>query len=143
MEKMGTALLPALAGTNMCCGMGLFADENAISMEALIADNELTGWIEHLIKGIRVDKETCDTSIFEEVGPGGDFVKTDHTFENYKRESFMPAIMDRGYLAIDKDPLAKTMHKRIKKLYPKLMKNYRKPEIPEEIVKKLDEIIAR
>ena len=143
MEKMGSALLPALAGTNMCCGMGLFADENAISMEALLVDNEITGWVEHVMKGIRVDKETCDISIFKEVGPGGDFVRTKHTMDNYKRESFLPTIMDRGYLAIDKDPYAKTMHKRTKKLYQKLMKDYKKPDIPEEIVKKIDEIIAR
>lgn len=143
MEKMGTAILPALAGTNMCCGMGLFADENAISMEALLVDNEITGWIEHLMKGMRVDRETCELEIFKEVGPGGDFVKSRHTLENYKRESFIPQIMDRGYLAIDKDPYAKTMHKRAKALYPKLMKNYQKPEIPEDVVKKLDEIIAR
>lgn len=143
MEKMGTALLPALAGTNMCCGMGLFADENAISMEALIIDDEITGWIEHVMKGIKVDDKTCSLDVFKEVGPGGDFVKSTHTLENYKQESFFPKIMDRGYLAIEKDPLAKSMKKRIKNIYPKLMKKYESPEIHEEIIKDLDKIIAR
>ena len=143
MEKMGTALMPALAGTNMCCGMGLFADENAISMEALIIDNEITGWIEHLMRGMRVTKETCELGVFKEVGPGGDFVKTTHTFENYKAESFIPTIMDRGFLALNKDPYEKNIRKRAKNYYHKLMKNYRAPDIPEEIAKKIDGIIAR
>lgn len=143
MEKMGTGLLPAIAGCNMCTGMGLFADENAISLETLIIDWEVTGWIERVLRGIDVSKETCDLSVFREVGPGGDFVRSQHTFDNYKKESFLPKIMDRGYLAIEKDPLAKSMRKRAKAMYPKLMQKYKAPEISEEVVKKLDEIIAR
>ena len=143
MEKMGTGLLPALAGTNMCTGMGLFADENAISLETLVIDWEITGWIERVLRGVEVTKETCDLAVFKEVGPGGDFVRSKHTLENYKKESFIPNIMDRGYLALDKDPLAKEMRKRAKKMYPKLMKNYKAPEIPAEVIARIDEIIAR
>lgn len=143
MEKMGTGLLPALAGTNMCTGMGLFADENAISLETLVIDWEITGWIERVLRGIEVTKETCDLAVFKEVGPGGDFVRSAHTRENYKKESFLPHIMDRGYLALDKDPLAKEMRKRAKKLYPKLMQDYKAPEIPAEVIAGIDEIIAR
>ncbi len=143
MEKMGTGLLPALAGTNMCTGMGLFADENAISLETLVIDWEITGWIERVLRGIEVTKETCDLAVFKEVGPGGDFVRCAHTRENYKRESFLPHIMDRGYLALDKDPLAKEMRKRAKTMYPKLMREYKAPEISADIVRQMDEIIAR
>ncbi len=143
MEKMGTGLLPALAGTNMCTGMGLFADENAISLETLVIDWEITGWIERVLRGIEVTKETCDLAVFKEVGPGGDFVRCAHTRENYKRESFLPHIMDRGYLALDKDPLAKEMRKRAKSMYPKLMREYKAPEISADIVRQMDEIIAR
>lgn len=143
MEKMGTGLLPALAGTNMCTGMGLFADENAISLETLVIDCEVTGWIERVLRGIEVTKETTDLAIFKEVGPGGDFVRSKHTRDNYKTESFLPKIMDRGYLAIEKDPLAKSMRKRAKNIYHKVMKDYKGPELPEELVRKLDEIIAR
>ena len=143
MEKMGTGLLPALAGTNMCTGMGRFADENAISLETLVIDWEITGWIERVLRGIEVTKETCDLAVFKEVGPGGDFVRCAHTRENYKRESFLPHIMDRGYLALDKDPLAKEMRKRAKSMYPKLMREYKAPEISADIVRQMDEIIAR
>ncbi|MCD7877188.1 MAG: trimethylamine methyltransferase family protein [Cloacibacillus porcorum] len=143
MEKMGTGLLPALAGTTMCTGKGLFADENAISLETLVIDWEITGWIEMVLRGIEVTKETCDLAVFKEVGPGGDFVRCAHTRENYKRESFLPHIMDRGYLALDKDPLAKEMRKRAKSMYPKLMREYKAPEISADIVRQMDEIIAR
>jgi trimethylamine--corrinoid protein Co-methyltransferase len=144
MEKMGTGLLPALAYTNMCTGMGLFADENAINLDTLVLDWEVTAWIKRVLRGIEVNERTCDLEVFREVGYGGDFVRTDHTFENFKKETFLPRIMDRGYLALDKDPLAHSMRKRIKEIYPKLMKGYKKPaDIDETTSKKLDAIIAR
>ena len=64
-------------------------------------------------------------------------------FKNYKKETFLPTIMDRGYLAIEKDPLAKNIRKRAKALYPKLMAKYVGPQVPADIVKKMEEIIAR
>ena len=136
--------MPALAQCNMCTGMGLFADENAINLDTLILDWEIAGWIKRVLRGIEVNERTCDLDVFREAGYGGDFVRTKHTFENFKQETFLPRIMDRGYLALDKDPLAHTMRKRIKEIYPKVMKNYTKPaDIDEEMSRKLDSIIAR
>ena len=144
MEKMGTGILPALAKTNMCTGMGLFADENAINLDTLIIDWEIVGWIKRVLRGIEVTERTCDLGIFREVGHGGDFVRSAHTYENFKKETFLPRIMDRGYLALDRDPLAKSMRNRIKNIYPKLMKEYVKPDdVSEESLRKIDAIIAR
>ncbi|MPM83557.1 hypothetical protein SDC9_130621 [bioreactor metagenome] len=70
-------------------------------------------------------------------------MRSKHTLNNYRKETFLPTIMDRGYLAIEKDPLGKNIRKRAKALYPKLMEKYVGPQVPEEIVKKMEEIIAR
>jgi len=143
MEKMGTGLLPALADTNMIVGMGLFADENAISLETLIIDNEIAGWIKWVKKGIEVNDRTLDLSIFKEVGPGGDFIRAKHTRENFKKEMFLPKVMDRGFLALDKDPEAKNMRKRARNYFYKVMETYTPPELPEDIEAKLDAIINK
>ena len=141
MEKLGTGLLPALAGMNMCSGMGLFADENAISLETLIFDNEVTGWVRRVLDGIKVNAETCDIDVIKQVGYGGDFVRLKQTYDNYKNEIFIPSIIDRGYLNIEKDPLAKNIRKRAKALYPKLMEKYVGPQVPQDIIEKIDNII--
>ena len=143
MEKLGTGLLPALADTNMVVGMGLFADENAISLETLVIDNEIARWIKRVRQGITVTDETLDLAVFKEVGPGGDFVRTKHTRENFRKEMFLPNTMDRGFLALDKDPKAKSMRKRARNFLEKAMQNFTPPELPEEIETKLDAIINR
>ena len=143
MEKLGTGLLPALADTNMIVGMGLFADENAISLETLVIDNEIAQWIKRVRRGIDVTDETLDLAVFKEVGPGGDFVRTKHTRNNFKKEMFLPNVMDRGFLALDKDPEAKSMRKRARNYFAKVMETYTPPELPEGIEAKLDAIINR
>ena len=143
MEKLGTGLLPALADTNMIVGMGLFADENAISLETLVIDNEIAGWIKRVKKGIEVNDETLDLAVFKEVGPGGDFVRTKHTRNNFRKEMFLPNVMDRGFLALDKDPEAKSMRKRARNYFTKVMENYTPPELPDGIESKLDAIIEK
>ena len=141
MEKLGTGLLPALAETNMVVGMGLFADENAISLETLVIDHEVTNWIKRAMRGIEVTDETTDLSVFKEVGPGGDFVQTKHTRDNFRKEMFIQKIMDRGFLALDKDPRAKTMRKRARKYFRQIIETYTPPDLPEDIDSKLDAII--
>jgi len=141
MEKLGTGLLPALAETNMVVGMGLLADENAISLEALLIDHEVTRWVRRAMRGIEVTDGTTDLSVFKQVGPGADFVGTQHTRENFRREMFIPNIMDRGYLALHKDPRAKAMRNRSKEFYRKMMGQYRAPELSKDVEAKLDRII--
>lgn len=141
LEKMGNALICALAGVNMMCGMGQFADENAISLESYIIDNEIAGWIKRAKRGITVNDDTLDIEIIREVGPGGDFLRNKHTYAHYANEQFIPSILDRGFLAIDKDPEKKLMRKRAKKYYQKLMQSYVGPQLSEECKQKIQAII--
>jgi trimethylamine--corrinoid protein Co-methyltransferase len=142
-EKLGTGLMPALAETNMVVGMGLFADENAISLETLVIDNDIVGWIRRAARGIEVTDETTDLAVIKEVGPGRDFINTSHTRENYKKEMFLPKMMDRGFLALDKDPEEKNMRKRARKHYIKVSEKYVPPVLPDDIETKLDRIIDK
>jgi trimethylamine--corrinoid protein Co-methyltransferase len=143
MEKLGTGLLPALADTNMVVGMGLFADENAISLETLVIDHEVCGWINRVRRGIEVSDETTDISIIAEVGPGGDFVGTDHTLKNFRAEMFIPKTMDRGFLSLDKDPAAKCMRNRARRHFKEVMDRFVPPALPGGVESKLDEIIKQ
>jgi trimethylamine--corrinoid protein Co-methyltransferase len=141
MEKLGTGLLPALADTNMVVGMGLFADENAISLETLVIDHEICGWIKRVLRGIEVTDGTTDLSIFETVGPGGDFVGTGFTMEHFRKEMFIPKIMDRGFLSLEKDPTARDMRKRARKYFAEVMARYTPPKLPAGIETKLDAVM--
>ena len=85
--------------------------------------------------------KSASTSIIREVGPGGDFLRNKHTYAHYANEQFIPSILDRGFLAIDKDPEKKLMRKRAKKYYQKLMQSYVGPQLSEDCKQKIQAII--
>lgn len=141
MEKLGTALLPALAGTNMILGMGLFAEENTMSLEALMIDHEVAGYVQRVIQGILVNDYTTDLSIFKKVGPSGTFIDKMHTLENYRKEMWIPSITSRGMLDVALDPNLSGMRSNAKKAIGTVMQNYTPPSLPDDIDSKLEEII--
>jgi len=141
MEKLGTTLLPALAGTNMILGMGLLAEENAMSLETLMVDHEITGYVKRVLQGISISDDTTDLSIFEEVGPGGGFVDKDHTLDHFKKEMWVPKITDRGSFVQDEDPESKSVRNRAKRALEKALERYTPPALPEDIDAKLEDII--
>ncbi len=141
MEKLGTALLPALAGTNMILGMGLFAEENAMSLEILMLDHEVAGYTQRVLQGILVNDYTVDLSPFKEVGPGGIFLDTDHTFDNFKKEMWLPTITSRGTLDLADDQNLNGMRSNARRAINKVMQKYTPPSLPEDIDSRLEEII--
>jgi trimethylamine---corrinoid protein Co-methyltransferase len=142
MEKLGTALLPALAGTNMILGMGLFAEENTMSKEVLMIDNEITGYVQRILQGVDVNDHTTDLSILKEVGPGGTFIDKRHTFENYRKEMWIPNICHRGMTTTAAEKEDVGIRGNAKIAIDKALRNYMAPSLPENIEEKLDEIIS-
>ena len=141
MEKLGTALLPALAGTNMILGMGLFAEENTMSLEALMIDHEVAGYAMRVLQGIHVNDYTTDLSMFKKVGPGGTFIDTGHTFENFRKEMWIPSITSRGMLEMTADQNLTGMRSNAKKAIKKALKSYTPPTLPDGIDAELEQII--
>ena len=141
MEKLGTALLPALAGTNMILGMGVYAEENAISQEVLMIDHEVACYTERVLQGILVNDYTTDLSIFREVGPGGTFIDTEHTFDNFKKEMWIPTITSRGKLELEEDQNLEGMRRNAKKSIGDVMQEYLPPSLPDDIDSRLEKII--
>jgi trimethylamine--corrinoid protein Co-methyltransferase len=58
-------------------------------------DNEILGEVMRVLKGVEVTEETLAVDVTAEVGPGGNFLQEDHTFEHMRQEHFVPKIADR------------------------------------------------
>jgi trimethylamine--corrinoid protein Co-methyltransferase len=143
MEKLGTALLPALAGTNMILGMGLFAEENTMAQEILMVDHEVAGYTQRILRGILVNDDTTDLTLFKKVGPGGTFIDRRHTLENFRKEMWIPVITNRGSLETTTDPKLTGMRSQAKKAIKRALESYTPPALPDNIDARLEEIIQK
>lgn len=95
-EGAVTNLLVGMAGGNFIHdALGLLEFCLTASYEKYVMDNEILGEVMRVLKGVEVTEETLAVDVTAEVGPGGNFLQEDHTFEHMRQEHFVPKIADR------------------------------------------------
>jgi trimethylamine--corrinoid protein Co-methyltransferase len=137
-EKMITTLIPALSRVNYISGMGLNETENCFSPAQLIIDDEIVAMVQRVLLGITVDTNSLAIDTIMEVGPGGQFLDHQHTFDNYRGDFFFPKLSNRGTYA----DWAKKGGKDIRdRAYEKARDMLAKPMVPAIGQDKADELL--
>ena len=63
---------------------------NTFSLEKLVIDHEIVAMIKRVQKGFDVSDETLAVALIHALGPGGDYMSTEHTFRHFKEELYIP-----------------------------------------------------
>lgn len=98
LERMLTAIIPALAGADLLSGIGGAWGANS-SYEMLVIDNEIYGDVFRAVRGIEVDSGRTAVDVIDKVGQMGTFLSQPHTMEYLmKGEIRSSSLWDkRGY----------------------------------------------
>jgi trimethylamine--corrinoid protein Co-methyltransferase len=67
------------------------------SPEMLVLGDEICGMTRHFLRGININADTLATEIIDQIGPGGNFLQSLHTFQHFKNETWFPKLMERNY----------------------------------------------
>lgn len=96
-EKAMAALAAGLSGANMIYeSAGMTASLLGASFEAFVADDEMLGHINRLIRGIEINEETLGVhAISAAVAGDGHFLGSPHTMAAMQRDYFYPELADR------------------------------------------------
>lgn len=90
------ALIGALKGINIISGAGMIEFERCQSLEKLVLDEEICGYVYRIARGIDMDEETPMTQLFQDATAKGHFLSQRHTVEWLRREQHMPSqLVDR------------------------------------------------
>ncbi|HHW49789.1 MAG TPA: hypothetical protein GXX14_14390, partial [Clostridiaceae bacterium] len=87
-EKTISNMCAICAGNDVVMNSGMFATGLTISLEQLILDDEINGIIRRLHRGIDVNEKTIGAEVIKRVGPRGNFIIEDHTFEFLRSGEF-------------------------------------------------------
>ncbi len=132
----------ALAGGQLVHDLGLTDGGLTASLEMLYLCAEVVGRVRRLMNGIAVNAHTIPMELIDEVGPGGDYLSTDHTLDNYQDElTFSEVYENRAYEPWEADG-KKTLEDRITARVLKILDEHKPEQLPAETVKKLDAILA-
>ena len=88
-EKAFTTALAVMGGNNYIHhAAGMLESMLCISYEQYVIDDEIIGMACKILKGIAVDEEHMAYDAIKEVGPGGNYLMSDHTLRFIRNEYF-------------------------------------------------------
>jgi trimethylamine--corrinoid protein Co-methyltransferase len=97
-EKALAVSLAAQAGcNNVSESAGMLGSLMALSLEAMVIDNDMLGAVLRSVRGIEVNEETLSYEVIESVVNGeGHYLRTGQTLELMRSEYEYPALADRS-----------------------------------------------
>lgn len=99
-EVMMSLLLTELSKPDLAHNIGLLYHSNVICVELVVVANELIEMLKKISSGIQVDEGTFAVDVIKKVGPRGNYLREDHTYERF-RDKYYPDLFDRS---MDGDP---------------------------------------
>ena len=89
-------MVSAMAGINYNVSIGTVGPgEIGTSMEKMVLDNDLIGYIKRVMNGIEVTEETLAVDVIDKVGIGGNYLMNPHTRKWFRKEQYIPSLFDR------------------------------------------------
>ena len=140
-EQMMNLFYGYLSGANLIHDVGYMDHGTNASLESLVLNQEMMGMVKQFGKGINTDKQHMALDLIEEVGPSGEYVTTDHTFDHWK-EWFLPELQDRSDYETWKSGGSLTMGDRVRARTDELLKTHQPEPIDPKLDKELRAIIS-
>ena len=142
-EKMQTCLLSALAGLSIVAGIGQTDFIKTMSFEQAIIDNEIAHMTQRILAGIAVSDATLAVDVIKNVGPGGNFLSTDHTLEHFRAELQDPLLSDRFLYEQWQAKGAPIADARAKAVARHVLATHSVPQLPDSVIKGIGAILQR
>lgn len=133
-ESAITLMMAQMAGGNFILhSAGIIDTYNTISLEKLIVDHEIIGYIKRINKGVLVDEETLAYNVIKEVGPQGQFLTHEHTFNHFRSEFYKPTLSNRQNIELWKADGSIPIEIAANRKWKQILSEYKEPTLPKEI----------
>ena len=136
-------LISSLSGANLIHDVGYVEYGSTSCFEQVVTMDELAGEIRFLLRGMDVNRETLAVDVIDAVGPGGEYVTTDHTFRNFRNGWFPDILGDRNPHDHWMETGAKTLGDRANERVIEILEGHEPKPLAEDARKGLDAILER
>ncbi|MGD2272744.1 MAG: trimethylamine methyltransferase family protein [Desulfobacterales bacterium] len=143
-ESMMNLLIARISGINFVLhSAGILESYNCMSYEKFIIDDEMCGMVKRIKRGYEVNPDTLAFDIIKNVGPGGHFLDSDHTFEHFRTEFHQPQLSNRDDFITWQERGSPESIEAAHKKYKQILQTYEAPELPADIDKDLLKFIEK
>jgi trimethylamine--corrinoid protein Co-methyltransferase len=130
-----------LAGANLIYGVGMLDSALLWDYASAILQNEFLDMVLKVVEGIKVSEENIAMDVIRDVGPAGEFITHEHTYNNFRRLSH-PTLMNRdtreNWEAAGSPDIVDVAYQKSLDI----LENYKPEPRAEKVQKELDRIYA-
>jgi len=139
-EKVLSAFLYYLSGTDITSGPGLLENWTVLSYEQLLIDYEIYTMMVDMLKGFSVNEDTMAMDVIKKVGHEGHFLGQKHTVDHFK-EMWQPMVTDGQTYQTWKASGSKSAVDHARAKAREILKTHEVTPLPEDVKKELTRIV--
>ena len=140
--EMGSSLMvQTLCGSDIIHDIGYLDSGNTSSLPLLVVGNEMVGLVRRFTEGASFTDDEFSVDLIDEIGPGGNFLASKNTAENFKEISWDPELMDRRTFESWNKEGNKSLIDKAHQKTRKILENYESPKLASDVSSRLEEIL--
>ena len=112
------------------------------SFGQLVIDDEISGMVKRVLRGIGVDRELMGVEVIKKVGIGNNFLTEPHTIKHLEAEQAQATIIDRRRRGAWEQRGSKSLIEAANERARELLKTHEPKPLPEELVVELGRMVA-
>ena len=141
-EAALTMLADVLMGGNIIHDLGYLESGLTYSFAQLVICDQIVDWIKAFLGNIDISAETLALDEIAAVGPGGNYLATKHTKNNF-RETWYPDMFERGGYTDWVKKGSKSLMERASERVEKILVEHQPEPLPGEVQARLRQIVLR
>ncbi len=142
LEASTSLVLGAAAGADIFGHMGISGVDQAGSLDMLVFQEEVISFVESVMRALEIDDETLGLNEIDETGPGGTFIDREHTVEHFRKELWVPRLLDRDFYTAWIEKGALSTEDRVRSRKQEILKKHAPEPVPAALEKAIDGVVA-
>lgn len=140
-EATASCVMVLLCDGDLVHDVGLLGNATLISPEMIVATAEIIDMVRHLLGEVETDDKALALDVIADVGPGGEFVTHDHTFDHF-RDVWYPTLFYRGGAKAWRPGESPTFAEQVRARVRELLETHRPAPLAADVVEAMEQIIA-
>ena len=141
-EATASSFIQLLSRANLIHDTGFIDSAMIGSFDMLVMCDEIVSMARKFVSGIKFDAENLALDVIHDVGPGGNYLATDHTLNHFK-ESWQPNLLTRDSYEVWSDKGGSEMSQRVNEKVRSILSNHKPIKIDKKSREGIETIIDR
>jgi trimethylamine--corrinoid protein Co-methyltransferase len=142
LEGAFNVMIASLSGADLIHNVGFIEGCLTGSLQYLVMMDEAIGYAKRILRGIEVTPETLAVDWIEEIGPGGNFLNTEHTLKHFKSEFWYPTLIDRQMREAWDGSGRKNMSVRVQEKLDQILDSHEVAPLSSDVRIRIEDILA-